>query len=144
MNLFRKVLASIDLGDEASAKNVLDAALEVIEPGDTLHVISVVPDYGMSVVGTFFPADHETKALAKAKQVLHAFTEGHISADVPIQHIVGHGTIYEEVVATADKIGADIIVIGSHRPSLRDYLLGPNAEKVVRHAKQSVLVVRSK
>jgi nucleotide-binding universal stress UspA family protein len=32
--------------------------------------------------------------------------------------------------------------MGSHRPELSDYLLGPNAGKVVRHAKCSVMVVR--
>ncbi len=32
--------------------------------------------------------------------------------------------------------------MGSHRPELSDYLLGPNAGKVVRHAKCLVMVVR--
>jgi nucleotide-binding universal stress UspA family protein len=32
--------------------------------------------------------------------------------------------------------------MASHRPELSDYLLGPNAARIVRHAKQSVLVVR--
>ena len=53
-----------------------------------------------------------------------------------------NGTIYDEILAVADEIGADLIVMASHRPALRDYLLGPNAARVVRHAKQSVLVVR--
>jgi nucleotide-binding universal stress UspA family protein len=35
-----------------------------------------------------------------------------------------------------------VIVLASHRPELKDYLLGPNAARVVRHAKCSVLVVR--
>lgn len=43
---------------------------------------------------------------------------------------------------TAAKIGADLIVIGSHRPEMGDFLLGPNAARVVRHSKVSVLVVR--
>jgi nucleotide-binding universal stress UspA family protein len=42
----------------------------------------------------------------------------------------------------ADKLGCDAIVMAAHRPELRDYLLGPNAARVVRHANQSVLVVR--
>jgi nucleotide-binding universal stress UspA family protein len=33
-------------------------------------------------------------------------------------------------------------VLEAYRPDLKDYLLGSNAEKVARHAKQSVLVVR--
>jgi nucleotide-binding universal stress UspA family protein len=37
---------------------------------------------------------------------------------------------------------ADLIVVGSHRPAMKDYLLGTNAARVVRHAHCSVLVVR--
>ena len=32
--------------------------------------------------------------------------------------------------------------MASHRPELRDYLIGPNAARVMRHADASVLVVR--
>ena len=40
------------------------------------------------------------------------------------------------------ELADELIVIGSHRPEMQDYLLGPTAAKVVRHAKCSVLVVR--
>jgi len=32
--------------------------------------------------------------------------------------------------------------MASHRPALKDFLLGPNAAKVVRHAKCAVMVIR--
>lgn len=32
--------------------------------------------------------------------------------------------------------------MAAHRPALKDYLLGPNAARVVRHSNCSVLVVR--
>ena len=46
------------------------------------------------------------------------------------------------ILATAKKVRADLIVMAAHRPEFRDYLLGPNAYRVVRHAECSVLVVR--
>jgi nucleotide-binding universal stress UspA family protein len=58
------------------------------------------------------------------------------------QAIVTNGTVYEEILRTAKEIGCDVIVMASHRPELKDYLLGPNAARVVRHANCSVLVVR--
>ena len=61
---------------------------------------------------------------------------------VEIQQIVANGTVYEEVLSKAGEIGADLIVMASHRPELQDYLLGPNAARVVRHAPISVMVVR--
>jgi nucleotide-binding universal stress UspA family protein len=42
----------------------------------------------------------------------------------------------------AEEKGADLIIIASHRPGLKDYFLGSTAAKVVRHAKCSVLVIR--
>ena len=36
----------------------------------------------------------------------------------------------------------DLIVLGSHRPSMATYFLGSNAKTVARHAKCSVLIVR--
>lgn len=142
MNLYRKVLAAVDLGDPDSATRVIQSALEVIADQDTLHVVSVVPDYGTGVVASFFPPGHEKEAINKARDALHAFTAENVPEGVPVQHVVGHGSVYGEIVAIADKLDADLIVIGSHRPRLRDHLLGPNAERVVRHASQSVLVAR--
>ena len=143
MNMFKHILATVDLGDEESSTRVVNAALEVTAASDTLHVVCVVPDYGKSIVGSFFPPDHEHDMIAHATEALHAFTGKHIPKDIRVQHIVAHGSIYEEILAAADTCKADLIVIGSHRPALKDYLLGPNAARVVRHAKQSVLVVRS-
>ena len=141
-NLFRRVLATIDLGDGHSSVRVVQAALEVIAPGDTLHVVCIVPDFGTSLVGSFFPADHEEKAIEKTKEALHTFTAKHVPKDVPVQHIIAHGNVYEEILEAAKTVSADLIVVGSHRPELKDYLLGPNAARVVRHSRRSVLVVR--
>jgi nucleotide-binding universal stress UspA family protein len=52
------------------------------------------------------------------------------------------GSVYNEVLAEAKKIGADLIVVGSHRPGMATYLLGSNASTIVRHAECSVLVIR--
>jgi len=45
-------------------------------------------------------------------------------------------------LAVAEEAVADLIVVGSHRPAMKDYLLGTNAARVVRHARCSVLVAR--
>jgi nucleotide-binding universal stress UspA family protein len=55
---------------------------------------------------------------------------------------VGHGSIYAEILRASRDAGADLIVMASHRPEMKDYLIGANAARVVRHADCSVLVVR--
>lgn len=72
---------------------------------------------------------------------------GWVASEVPDAveahpHVL-HGTIYDEILRAADKLGVDPIVMGAHRPELSGYLLGPNAARVVGHAKQSVYVVRT-
>jgi nucleotide-binding universal stress UspA family protein len=59
-----------------------------------------------------------------------------------VSSVVRFGAVYPEVLAEAEEWGADLIVIGSHRPTMATYLLGSNAKTIVRHAKCSVLVVR--
>ena len=56
--------------------------------------------------------------------------------------MVRMGSVYAEVLDEAGRIGADLVVVGSHRPSMATYLLGSNAATIVRHARCSVLVVR--
>jgi nucleotide-binding universal stress UspA family protein len=52
------------------------------------------------------------------------------------------GGVYHELLRDAAEWRADLIVVGSHRPIMSDYLLGSNAKTIVRHAQCSVLVVR--
>ncbi|GGE79371.1 universal stress protein UspA [Stappia taiwanensis] len=142
-NFFKHVMACVDLGDLPTSRQVITAAMETVTEGDTLHVFTVVPDFGRSIVGSFFPDNFEEEAIEKARRALHAFMDTQVPKGTRVQAVIGHGNIYEEIIAAAEKVSADLIVIGSHRPELKDYLLGPNAARVVRHATTSVLVVRS-
>src|SRR6056297_2370297 len=141
--MYKDILLPLDLSDEHTWTRALPTAVEYAKAfGSVLHVMTVVPSFGMALVGNFFPADFEKQALDAATEALHSFTKDHIPSELAVQHVVAHGTVYEEILRSAGKVNADLIVLGAHRPELRDYLLGPNAARVVRHAKQSVLVVR--
>jgi nucleotide-binding universal stress UspA family protein len=104
--------------------------------------MTVVPDFGMSIVGGYFPEGFEQKALDETRQRLDDFLEDVMPDDIDVKGHVAHGSIYEEILRVAKEISADVIVMASHRPAMSDYLIGPNAARVVRHAPQSVLVVR--
>jgi nucleotide-binding universal stress UspA family protein len=55
------------------------------------------------------------------------------------------GRAYREICETANKIGAELIVIATHgRTGLRRLMMGSTAERVVQHAPCPVLVVREK
>lgn len=141
--MYKDILLPVDLEDAASSGGALATAIEYAQSfGATLHVITVVPDFGMSVVGAYFPDDFAEKALADTDRRLHAYVQENVPDGVPVQHIVAYGRIYEEIIKTAESGGIDLIVMSAQRPDFSDYLLGPNAARVARHAKQSVLIVR--
>lgn len=141
--MYSDILWPVDLGHESSWIKALPIAVTYAKTfGATLHVMTVIPDFGMSIVGSFFPKGFEKKALQEAQTQLTKFCDDKIPSDVPVQHIIGHGTVYEEILRVAEEINCDLILMASHRPELKDYLLGPNAARVVRHADCSVQVVR--
>lgn len=141
--MFKTILVPIDLAEPDSSGRALNAAIQMARDYDaTMHVVTVVPDMGMSIVGGYFPEGFEQKALDETKARLKAYLEDLVPGDVMAKGHVVHGGIYEQILQIADQLSSDLIVMASHRPAMRDYLLGPNAARVVRHAKQSVLVVR--
>jgi len=138
----KTILLPIDLSEERSWKKPLAEALALLGKGGVLHVASVLPDFGMSQVGGFFRAGYEKEALHSFGEALTEWVNANVPDAVKVHPHVLHGTIYDEILRAADKLKVDVIVMGAHRPELRDYLLGPNAARVVRHARQSVYVVR--
>ncbi|MBN35331.1 MAG: hypothetical protein CMM46_11275 [Rhodospirillaceae bacterium] len=81
--------------------------------------------------------------LEDAGSRLLAFAEEHVPADRLGSCFVGHGSIHGEILRMSEQIKADLIVMASHKPAVRDYLLGPNAAHVMRHASVSVLIIRN-
>ena len=141
--MFKDILLAIDLNDEGSWTKALPVALDFVgASGGTLHVMTVVPSFGMSIVGQFFPKGYEKEVGEKVLATLKEFLKTNVPSDVRTQCIVGEGTVYEVVLNMAGKINADMIVVTSGRDDLKDFLLGPNAARIVRHAKCSVTVVR--
>ncbi|KGB81545.1 MAG: universal stress protein [Pseudomonadota bacterium] len=139
------ILCAIDVSQPEVDRNVLLIADKLARLDDArLDVITVVPDFGMSVVGSYFDRSFHDKAVAKSREMLNDFVSSTIGAEAnaKVRHIVATGKAYEEILHAAREAGSDLIVIGSHKPELRDYLLGPNAARVVRHSKCSVYVVR--
>ncbi len=141
--MYKSILLPVDLHQESSWKTAIPAAVKMAkDSGARIEVLTVIPDYGMAVVGSFFPRDYAENAMKQTKTELDEFVKANFSDDLAIGAHVHHGTIYKEIINSANALNCDLIVLASHRPETKDYLLGPNAARVVRHASQSVFVVR--
>ena len=141
--IYRSILVPIDLNAESSWRKSLPTAVELAQSfGAELHLVNVVPALGSGIVAGYLPEGFERQALAAAETHFEGFAREHVPEGVPVSIHLAHGTIYREILRLAERQGCDLIVMASHRPELADYLLGPNAERVVRHTNCSVLVVR--
>ncbi|WP_417512882.1 universal stress protein [Minwuia sp.] len=141
--MFKDILVPLDLGDKTESERLLGRAETLAAQSDArLHVMTVVPDYATPLVASFFPKDYEKNAVAEGEKDLKAFVSGHSAKGIVAQYIVGHGSVYKEVVRMAGKTGCDLIIMGPGASDESDYLLGHNAARVMRHAACSVLLLR--
>ncbi|MDH3594260.1 MAG: universal stress protein [Rhodospirillales bacterium] len=137
------VLAAIDLQHDESDRNVAEEALALARNHEAeLHLVFVVPDQNIGYVQAYIPAEMKAEVEKDARADLDAFGTSLGGGGTKIQTHVLRGIVYEEIVKLSDRIKADIVVIGAHKPGFMDFFLGPNSARVARHAECSVMIVR--
>ena len=141
--MYKNILLTVDLSDDGSWAKAAPTAVEMCKAfGAELHLLTVIPDMGTPLVEEFFPDNFEKEMAKGTASKIADLANGHFPSDlIPTVHVAS-GSIYKEILRVAEESNADVIVMASHRPELSDYLLGPNAARVVRHANCSVMVVR--
>lgn len=143
--MFNTVLLTVDLNAKASWEKALPQAVEFVRAsGGTLHVVSVVPDMGTALVEGFFPEDFEKKAVAAAATALDDLVGAQVPKGVAVKQHLAFGSIHRKVLETIGEVACDIVVMASHKPDrVREFLVGSNADRIVRRSPVSVLVVRA-
>ncbi len=140
--MFKKLLVPVDFADMALAKAALEKATALSKGWGTelrlLYVMPIVPSTYLEYV----PADFESGEKARTAKELADLAAGlGLPAD-KVSTVIRSGGVYHEVLAEAEESKVDLIVCGSHWPTLVTYLIGSHATNIVRHATCSVLVVR--
>lgn len=139
----KHILCAVDLTHDADARAILIEAGRLADLyRSRLSVITVLPDYGSSWVGTFFKEGALEEAAQAAGDALRKMVAEVLPKQDSVQHIVEIGSAYEKVLEAISVCSADLVVVGAHRPDFKDRILGPNAARVVRNAPISVLVIR--
>lgn len=145
--MYNKILVPIDLLEDSLNPQIIKHVEELAKLGaPEIHFLSVIPNaelfFGIEI--TMLPESHKNSAERSvlALRALEEVIKDVNIADDKIVCQVGIGSAKDEILSYADEIGANLIVVGSHRPSTSTYLLGSTASTIVRHAKISVLVIR--
>jgi nucleotide-binding universal stress UspA family protein len=143
--MFQKIIVPIDLEEESSWHKVLPVAVDYCRhAGAELHVMTVVPDQllKMTVVAQLISEDYEQRLMEDARERLANLIEANVSDGVNVRQAVRGGSVYKEIIRYVRDVGGDLIIMAAHKPEISDYLLGPNAAQVVRHADCSVWTIR--
>lgn len=136
--MYKNVLVALDLSDETMDNRLLAAAEKLAgEDGHLkcIHVVENIPTYVLVEV----PPDLMKNVVGAASEDLKKRVE---AAGLSAKSQVKSGKPADVILAAASDMGAEVIVVGSHKPGMQDLFLGSVAARVVRHAECDVLVRR--
>ncbi len=141
---YKCILLPIDFTEHCQ-RTATHAAWLAQQSGGTLHLAHVVenpldPVYKPEEAQHWRTVEH---ADAKAREMLTQAAENCLPPDAPRELHVLAGDPSEKLIALAEQIGANLIVMSTHgTSSIVHLLLSDIAEKVARHAHCPVLLVR--
>lgn len=107
-----------------------------------LHVAEPEPDFVGYDTGPDVVRDQVAAEYHREHRRVQSLAESLRASDINATALLIQGSIVETVVSEADRLQADIIVVGSHgHGAIFDLLVGSISEGLVRHSRRPVLVV---
>ncbi len=140
--MYNTVLIPMDLEHEDMFPKAVALAQQLIgdEKGE-IHAIYV--DQNLVHHGNFSLSEDAVKqAQDDMKQQVKSLFKKYVPEHLRGKCRVRSGVVYDTVLEEADKVKPEVIIVAAGRPGFSSYLLGSNAEKILRHANCSVFVVR--
>ncbi len=134
--MYEKIILALSL-EHGFAAQAIETAQRL--GGKSAEIIAVhVYEPPSGSVGAYLDDDLIQKAYDDAKRIL-----GERVGDCEnITPMILKGHSSRTITAYAAEIGANAIIVGSHKPGLRDYFLGTTAARIVRQASCAVIVLR--
>ena len=144
--MYNPTLVPIDISESGLTQIVIPHVQRHTVLNTTkVHFLTVVPFFPYyPYLGTGYApemsdvSEMQQRALSKLNEIVKQFK-------LPVEKVVtlaAVGSPKDKILEYSEEIGAELIIIASHRPDLATYLLGSNSSAIVRHSKCSVLVVR--
>lgn len=139
MQEYHSVLVALDVYSEYVP--VLERALKVAGNSHKINLLYVAyPQTNYEPYGLFLEKDFSDEIQQQAREKLQEVAQRH---NIPRSHVhVALGSAAEEIHYAAEKLGADLIVIGTHGQSGLKLLLGSTANAVLHGVKVDVLTVK--
>ena len=138
------ILVSLDISE--STDKVVDAAKQLAEAMSAklylMHVAEPEPDFIGYGVGPQTVRDSVSEEFHKEHALIQELAESLRQKSLDVKGLLIQGSTVEAILKQADKLKAQMIVMGSHgRGAIYKMLVGSVSEGVLHGAKCPVLVV---
>jgi len=136
--MYKKIIVPVDCAQLDRGEKILRKAKTMLDPRGEIVLLTVIEDMP-GYLAVDLPVDIVENAIKDGKEeLLNLKRLTGIEAHAELRT----GAPAREILAAANEHHADLIIIGSHIPDFANYFIGATADRVVRHAKCSVLVDR--
>lgn len=136
--MYNRILVPVDFNAVEKGEKILKKAEALLGRDGEIILLNVVEDLP-NYLAIDLPLDIIENAIDDAKARLTALQQTSLFVG---SVEVRNGSAAREILAAAADLKADLIIIASHTPDMTNYFIGATADRVVRHAKCSVLVDR--
>ncbi len=119
--MYKQILVPVDLNDKGFSDKAVELAVwHARQANAQLHLLNVLPGIHMSMVASYFPKDAAQKMKQDVVQQLKNFADQHIADEIVYKVHVAEGKPYATILEYAEKLGADLIIMPSHKRSKID------------------------
>ncbi|MEO1190082.1 MAG: universal stress protein, partial [Pseudomonadota bacterium] len=115
--MFKSILVPIDLSDTERGKSAIAMARQVADKDSKIRLVSILEEVP-SFVASQIPENVGVKIRETAVSELKAIATaaGLKGTDAEVRS----GSAASGILSTADSMGADLIIVRSHKPGLQD------------------------
>lgn len=139
-----KILVSVDLSE--ATPRILQAAGRLARSLSgklwLLHVAEPEPDFVGYEAGPDVVRDQVAREFRDEHRKVQEYADGMREDGIAATALLIQGPIVDTVIAEAERLGADLLVVGSHGyGAVYDLLVGSVSRGILKHAEIPVLVV---
>lgn len=135
--MYKHVLIPIALDHEGIAAVKIEAARRLLAEDGKITLLTVLEEIP-GFVAEFVESKPENHLTARIKEKLAKIAGD--AKDIATEVVAGKPGL--KVAEYAKQNNVDLIIVGSHKPGVQDYLLGSTASRISRRAPCSVFILR--
>jgi len=141
--MYNDILIPIDLEHVEMYPRAVEVARQLFgADGGTIHSLYVDTNHVHNTMFSQYSSELADQVRRDMKKRVAEVFERHVPPEMRGSCHIRNGVIYDEILEEEQRVKPDVILIAAGKPGISSYLLGSNAEKVLRHAQGNVFVIR--